>query len=110
LCLPGFDPAPDVFWQGDTAELTQDATTWLAALRADNIDAPAAGAVLFKAPKPGQERRADLPTIGPGTALGAARAGFDGIIVEAGGVIVLEAARVIAILDAMQMFLWVRQP
>lgn len=74
------------------------------------VDGPKAanGAVLFKAPKPGQDRRADLPTIGPKTAMMAAEAGLDGIIIEADGVIVLDAPHVVKILDAMGMFLWVR--
>ena len=66
------------------------------------------GAVLFKAPKPGQDRRADLPTIGPKTAMMAAEAGLDGIIIEAEGVIVLQEELVLRILDTMGMFLWVR--
>ncbi|WP_298803240.1 LpxI family protein [uncultured Lentibacter sp.] len=64
------------------------------------------GAVLYKAPKPDQDRRADLPTIGPATAAAAAEAGFDGIILEAGGVIVLDQRQVIERLDAAGMFLW----
>jgi DUF1009 family protein len=64
--------------------------------------------ILFKAPKPGQDRRADLPVIGPGTAQAAAAAGLAGIVIEAGGVMVLHPARVIAALDAAGLFLWVR--
>ena len=67
------------------------------------------GAVLFKGPKPGQDRRADMPTIGPATAQNAVRAGLDGIIVEAGGVIVLDQPRVVEILDAAGLFLWARE-
>jgi hypothetical protein len=70
-------------------------------------DAPRSG-LLFKAPKPGQDRRVDLPTIGPVTAQGAAAAGLAGIVIAAGGVIVLDRARVIAILDGAGMYLWVR--
>lgn len=64
--------------------------------------------ILFKAPKPGQDRRADLPVIGVGTAIAAAEAGLAGIAVEAGGVMVLDLPGVIATLDAQRMFLWVR--
>ncbi|MBI1418018.1 MAG: DUF1009 domain-containing protein [Limimaricola sp.] len=66
------------------------------------------GAVLFKAPKPGQDRRADLPVIGPETARAAARAGLAGIVIEAGGVMVMNLAEVIEILNAAGLFLWVR--
>ena len=64
------------------------------------------GAVLYKAPKPDQDRRVDLPTIGPATAAAVVAAGFDGIILEAGGVIVLEQEQVIETLDRAGLFLW----
>lgn len=64
------------------------------------------GAVLFKAPKPNQDRRADLPTIGPKTATAAVTAGFDGIILEADGVIVLDQPQVIETLNEAGLFLW----
>ncbi|MBU2982477.1 UDP-2,3-diacylglucosamine diphosphatase LpxI [Lentibacter algarum] len=66
------------------------------------------GAILFKAPKPEQDLRADMPTIGPATAMKAAEAGLDGIVIEAGKVIVVDQVHVLRILDAMGMFLWVR--
>ncbi len=66
------------------------------------------GGFLFKAPKPDQDRRADLPLIGPATAQAAARAGLAGIVIEAGGVMVLDLLEVLRVLDAHQMFLWVR--
>ena len=50
--------------------------------------------MLVKAPKPGQDRRIDLPTIGPQTIAGAARAGLAGIAVVAGEVIMAEPERV----------------
>ncbi len=68
------------------------------------------GGILFKAPKPGQDRRADLPVIGPGTAEGVARAGLSGIVIEAGGVMMLDASDTLARLDGAGLFLWVRPP
>ncbi|WPY95411.1 UDP-2,3-diacylglucosamine diphosphatase LpxI [Limimaricola variabilis] len=59
----------------------------------------ARGGLLFKAPKPGQDRRADLPVIGPATVEGAARAGLAAIVIEAGGVLLLERAETIALAD-----------
>jgi DUF1009 family protein len=59
------------------------------------IRTPSKG-VLVKAPKPGQDRRFDLPTIGPGTVDGVARAGLAGIAVVAGSAIVAEIETVIA--------------
>lgn len=73
-----------------------------------NVDGPRAG-FLFKAPKPGQDRRADLPVIGPATARAVADAGLAGIVVEAGGVMVLHRTRTVAALDAAGLFLWVRE-
>ena len=88
--------------------LTPEAETWLRGVNDAAFDGPAAGAILYKGPKPGQDRRADLPTIGPATAMRAAEAGLDGIVIEAGGTIVLDQPQLVAILDAMRMFLWVR--
>lgn len=59
----------------------------------------ARGGLLFKAPKPGQDRRADLPVIGPATVEGAARAGLSAIVIEAHGVLLLERAETIALAD-----------
>lgn len=66
-----------------------------------------AGAVLYKAPKPNQNMQADMPLIGPDTAMQAAKAGLTGIIIPHGGVMVLDLALVVSILDAHDMFLWV---
>jgi len=64
--------------------------------------------VLYKAPKPGQDRRLDLPAIGPSTVECAAAAGLAGIAVEAGGVMVLGFAATVAAADAAGLFLWAR--
>lgn len=63
-----------------------------------------AGGVLVKLVKPGQERRADLPTIGPRTVTGAEAAGLRGIAVEAGGTLIIDRARVAAAADAAGLF------
>jgi UDP-2,3-diacylglucosamine hydrolase len=54
------------------------------------------GGLLVKAPKQGQERRVDLPAIGPRTFEQAARAGLSGVCVAAGGVIVVDRAATLA--------------
>ncbi|TDL86346.1 LpxI family protein [Meridianimarinicoccus aquatilis] len=64
--------------------------------------------VLFKGPKLGQDRRVDLPVIGPSTVEGAARAGLSGIVIEAGGVMILDRAATVAAADAAGLFIWVR--
>lgn len=62
--------------------------------------------VLAKAPKPIQERRVDLPTIGLATVHRAAQAGLAGIVGEAGGLIVLDRDTVIAEADALGIFIY----
>ena len=60
--------------------------------------------VLVKLPKPAQERRVDLPTIGVRTVENAARAGLAGIAVEAGGAIIAEAEAVARRADELGLF------
>ncbi|OIQ90912.1 hypothetical protein GALL_271860 [mine drainage metagenome] len=64
------------------------------------------GGVLVKICKPGQERRADLPTIGPRTVEACAAAGLRGIAVEAGAALVLNRAEVVAAADRLGLFLY----
>ncbi len=92
----------------DAGGLSDVARDWLSVLHEENLDAPGVGGVLYKAPKPGQDRRADLPTIGPLTALHAAEAGLDGIVIKAEEVIVIDPEMVVAIMDAMNMVFWAR--
>lgn len=60
--------------------------------------------VLAKAPKPIQETRVDLPTIGPATVRGAARAGLAGLVGEAGRTLVLEREALVALADELGLF------
>jgi UDP-2,3-diacylglucosamine hydrolase len=71
-------------------------------------DPGGARGVLYKAPKPGQDRRIDLPAIGPDTVMRAAEAGLAGVAFEAGGVLLLDRAEAIARADAAGLFLWAR--
>jgi DUF1009 family protein len=63
-----------------------------------------AGGVLVKVEKPGQERRADRPTIGPHTIALAAEAGLRGIAIEAHATIVLDRDEVILDADRARLF------
>lgn len=62
--------------------------------------------VLVKKPKPGQERRVDLPTIGLSTVQNASAAGLAGIAVDAGGALIVDREAVIAEADRQNMFLY----
>ncbi len=66
--------------------------------------------VLYKAPKPGQDRRVDLPALGPATVRAVAEAGLAGIAWEAGGVITLEQDAMVAEAKRAGLFLWAREP
>jgi DUF1009 family protein len=68
------------------------------------IHARQGGGVLVKAPKPMQDRRIDLPSVGPRTVEGAARAGLAGIAVVAGSTIVAEPDRIAAVADGAGVF------
>ena len=61
--------------------------------------------VLGKAPKPIQETRVDLPTIGLATVRGAAAAGLAGIVGEAGRLLVLDRAEATALADELGLFI-----
>jgi DUF1009 family protein len=86
-----------------TVEAAEGTDAMLA--RAGPLARPGYGGVLVKLVKPGQDRRADLPTIGPGTLQGAAAAGLRGVAFEAGGTILAERAASIAAADAAGLFL-----
>jgi DUF1009 family protein len=73
--------------------------------RAAGLARPGPGGVLIKLVKPGQDRRADLPTIGPNTIKAAAEAGLRGIAFEAGGTLLIDRDGCIAGADAAGLFL-----
>jgi hypothetical protein len=60
--------------------------------------------VLVKRPKPGQERRMDLPVIGAATVELAAAASLAGVAGEAGGVLVLDKPSVLATAEQLGLF------
>ncbi len=84
----------------EAAEGTEALLNRCGALRRGN-----GGGVLVKLPKPGQEKRADLPVIGPKTVGGAVDAGLAGIAVATGATLVFEPARVVADADAAGLFI-----
>lgn len=73
--------------------------------RAAGLARPGPGGVLVKLVKPGQDRRADLPTIGSGTVTAARNARLRGVAFEAGGTLITDRAATAAAADAAGLFL-----
>ena len=96
----------------EAAEGTDHMLARIAELRGlGRVSAPARVGVLVKAPKPGQDRRFDLPSIGPRTIELVARAGLAGIAVTAGSTMIAEAEAAIAAADRDKIFVvGVREP
>jgi DUF1009 family protein len=89
----------------EAAEGTDQMLAKLAEMRdSGKIRSPSGRGVLVKAPKPGQDRRVDLPSIGPRTVEGARAAGLIGIAAIAGGTVVAEPAELAAAADRAKLF------
>jgi DUF1009 family protein len=89
----------------EAAEGTDRMLERVATLRREKrVHSPAGVGVLVKAPKPGQDHRFDLPSIGPQTVEGVAAAGLAGLAVVAGATIVAEADRVVRLADERGLF------
>jgi len=89
----------------EAAEGTDAMLARVTAMRASGRLRSAAGSgVLVKAPKHGQDKRFDLPSIGPQTVDGVVRAGLAGIAVAAGSTIVAEPEQLIAAADRAKIF------
>jgi len=71
-------------------------------------DAAQGKGVFYKAAKPGQDLRVDLPTLGPETLRLAAEAGLAGIAWQAGHVICLDPPQMTALAAKLDLFLWSR--
>ena len=96
----------------EAAEGTDHMLARIAELRRlGRVTAPPGTGVLVKAPKPGQDRRFDLPSIGPRTIELVARAGLAGLAVTAGSTMIAEADSAIAGADRERIFITgVREP
>jgi len=89
----------------EAAEGTDNLLIRVAELRRQGrLSTPTGIGVLVKAPKPGQDRRFDLPAIGPRTVENVAKAGLAGLAVAAGSSIVAEPEKVIAAADRANIF------
>jgi DUF1009 family protein len=78
--------------------------------RAGSLKRPGPGGVLVKLVKPAQDRRADLPTIGPETLRHASEAGLRGVAFEAEGTILLHREASIKAAEAAELFLLGMKP
>jgi UDP-2,3-diacylglucosamine hydrolase len=93
----------------EAAEGTDAMLERIGALReAGRIGLPRGVGVLVKAPKQRQDRRYDLPSIGPNTIAHAAQAGLAGIAVIAGATIVAEPQRLVEAADHSGLFVVAR--
>ena len=81
---------------------------WVATTRTDRPETGRTG-VLYKAPKLNQDRRMDLPGIGPTTVAKAAAAGLAGIAWEARSALLLDAEQTMADAERLGLFLWSRE-
>lgn len=86
------------------AEGTDRMLERVAARRAGERQPASRSGVLVKRPKPGQELRVDMPSVGPGTVTRAAEAGLRGIAVHAGDVLVADRQEVVRRADALGLF------
>jgi DUF1009 family protein len=90
----------------EAAEGTDRMLARVAQLRHDGVlNLPARAGVLVKAPKPSQDRRFDLPSVGTRTVEAAITAGLDGIAVEARGAITADLTAMVRAADAAGLFL-----
>jgi UDP-2,3-diacylglucosamine hydrolase len=89
----------------EAAEGTDQMVARVAELRASGrIGVPAGTGVLVKAPKPGQDQRFDLPSIGPRTVTGVSRAGLAGIAVVSDQTVIADAESVVREADRAGIF------
>ncbi len=90
----------------EAAEGTDEMIARVAELRrAGRVKTPPGVGVLVKAPKQGQDRRFDLPSIGPRTIEGVALAQLAGIAVAAGATIIADPGRVVGLAEQNAIFL-----
>lgn len=83
-----------------------DAMLDFVAATARRPDPAGARGVFYKAPKPGQDLRIDLPALGPQTLARVHAAGLAGIAFPAGGVLLIDRPAMLAEAERLGLFLW----
>ncbi len=90
----------------EAAEGTDGVLARCAALPASARGGDGRNGVLVKRPKPGQERRVDLPTVGVETLKGVYAAGLAGVAVEAAATLVIDIEAVRREADGLGLFVY----
>lgn len=91
----------------EAAEGTDAMLERVATLRSNGrLHTPRGVGVLVKTPKRGQDRRFDLPSIGPRTIAGVADAGLAGVAVAAGGTVVADPGETVRLADRHGVFVF----
>ena len=73
--------------------------------RSSDLKRKGSGGVLVKMCKPDQDRRVDLPTIGPQTIQSVKNAGFAGVAVQAGAVLISQSEQTIKLANQLGLFI-----
>lgn len=95
----------------EAAEGTSEMLARIAQMRSSGrLKLPQRAGILVKAPKPGQDRRIDLPAIGLNSVAEAKAAGLVGIAVEADSTIVADSETLIEAADAADLFITAMLP
>lgn len=92
----------------ETLSGTDTMLAQVAAIGALRPDVGQGRGLFYKAAKPGQDLRIDLPTLGPATVRAVAAAGLGGIAFQAGAVICLDLPAMRAACAEQGLFLWAR--
>lgn len=87
------------------ARETSEGTDWMLKEASSLLGKNKEG-VLVKVAKPQQEKRVDLPTIGPDTIKNLARYGYKGVALEVGNGLILHPERVIQLADQKGIFVY----
>ncbi len=90
----------------EAIEAAEGTDRMMARVTAHRLTSRTRGGVLVKRPKPGQEMRVDMPTIGPDTVTRAAAAQLSGIAVLAGETLIAERTKTIAAAADHGLFLY----
>ena len=65
------------------------------------------GGILTKMSKPGQDLRIDMPTVGPETIKALVKNRYEGLVIEAGKTLILDAPETVALADKNGVFIYV---